>query len=124
MHRGPPPITPFILHPTNPTNPPTRRLQAMHSTKVYSRLSERLGLADHAALLSVMLGKLAKNLTVYAQAEPLVHSTLILFQVSCRGGCRLWRGYRQQGGACQGRERGRTELQAVNVDRSNCPAHR
>lgn len=37
--------------------------------QVYSRLSERLGLADHPALLSVILNKLAKNLTVYARHE-------------------------------------------------------
>jgi hypothetical protein len=49
--------------------------------QVYSRLSERLGVADHPALLSVILNKLAKNLTVYARHEPIVHATLSLFSV-------------------------------------------
>ncbi len=31
--------------------------QVMHSSKVYTRLAERLGLEDHSAVLSVMLTK-------------------------------------------------------------------
>lgn len=38
--------------------------QVMHSSKVYTKLSERLGLDDHLAVLNVMLAKLAKNLQV------------------------------------------------------------
>ena len=37
----------------------------MHSSKVYSRLQEHLGLADHAAVLNLMLAKIAKNLQVW-----------------------------------------------------------
>ena len=40
--------------------------QVVHSSKVYGRLGERLGLADHAALLNVMLTKIGKNLQVRA----------------------------------------------------------
>jgi exportin-7 len=58
--------------------------QVMHSSKVYGRLAERLGLADHPAVLNVMLGKVAKNLSVYAASEHLVYLTLALFQVGCR----------------------------------------
>lgn len=36
----------------------------MHSSKVYTRLGESLGLMDHPAVLDVMLAKVAKNLQV------------------------------------------------------------
>lgn len=39
-------------------------LQVMHSSKVYGRLGERLGLTDHPSVLNVMLAKVAKNLQV------------------------------------------------------------
>lgn len=42
--------------------------QTMHSSKVYSALSERLGLQNHLAVLSVMLEKIAKNLQSYRRA--------------------------------------------------------
>jgi hypothetical protein len=58
----------------------------MHSSKVYGRLAERLGLADHPAVLNVMLGKVAKNLCVYAASEHLVYLTLALFSVSTHTG--------------------------------------
>mmetsp|Transcript_8801 Transcript_8801/g.18815 ORF Transcript_8801/g.18815 Transcript_8801/m.18815 type:complete len:1064 (-) Transcript_8801:979-4170(-) len=54
--------------------------QVMHSSKVYTKLQERLGLADHQAVLNVMLTKVAKNLQVYGSSEELVHLTLTLFQ--------------------------------------------
>ncbi|KAL6753879.1 armadillo-type protein [Haematococcus lacustris] len=54
--------------------------QVMHSSKVYGCLTERLGLADHPAVLNVMLAKVAKNLSVYAFSEHLVFLTLQLFQ--------------------------------------------
>ncbi|KAF8061166.1 XPO7 [Scenedesmus sp. PABB004] len=54
--------------------------QVMQSSNVYSRLGERLGLADHAAVLGVMLAKVATNLKVYGASEQLVHLTLGLFQ--------------------------------------------
>lgn len=53
----------------------------MHSSKVYTRLQESLGLADHGAVLNTMLSKIAKNLQVYGSSEELVHLTLMLFQV-------------------------------------------
>ena len=53
----------------------------MHSSKVYTRLNERLGLNDHLMVLNVILGKIATNLRVYGAAEDVVHLTLTLFQV-------------------------------------------
>jgi exportin-7 len=55
--------------------------QAMHSSKVYTRLNERLGLSDHLMVLNVVLGKIATNLKVYGAAEEIIHLTLNLFQV-------------------------------------------
>mmetsp|Transcript_25560 Transcript_25560/g.71479 ORF Transcript_25560/g.71479 Transcript_25560/m.71479 type:complete len:1067 (+) Transcript_25560:187-3387(+) len=54
--------------------------QAMHSSKVYTRLNERLGLNDHLMVLNVILGKIATNLRVYGAAEDVIHLTLTLFQ--------------------------------------------
>mmetsp|Transcript_24027 Transcript_24027/g.60483 ORF Transcript_24027/g.60483 Transcript_24027/m.60483 type:complete len:1061 (+) Transcript_24027:348-3530(+) len=54
--------------------------QAMHSSKVYTRLNERLGLNDHLMVLNVVLGKIATNLKVYGGAEDIIHLTLNLFQ--------------------------------------------
>jgi len=54
--------------------------QVMHSSKVYTRLADSVGLADHPAVLNVMLAKVAKNLQVYGSSENLVHLTLTLFQ--------------------------------------------
>uniref|UniRef100_A0A7S1SV05 Exportin-7/Ran-binding protein 17 TPR repeats domain-containing protein n=1 Tax=Tetraselmis chuii TaxID=63592 RepID=A0A7S1SV05_9CHLO len=54
--------------------------QAMHSSKVYTRLNERLGLSDHLMVLNVVLGKIATNLKVYGAAEEIIHLTLNLFQ--------------------------------------------
>ncbi|KXZ55001.1 hypothetical protein GPECTOR_3g165 [Gonium pectorale] len=59
--------------------------QVMHSSKVYTRLSERLGLEDHAAVLSAMLSKIATNLRVYGNSENLVHLSLVLFQELAAG---------------------------------------
>ena len=50
----------MMAHPT--THP--RKTQVMHSSKVYTRLQEQLGLQDHAAVLNLMLSKIAKNLQV------------------------------------------------------------
>lgn len=58
--------------------------KVMHSSKVYTRLQESLGLADHGAVLNTMLSKIAKNLQVYGSSEELVHLTLMLFQVRPR----------------------------------------
>ncbi|GFR52397.1 hypothetical protein Agub_g14907, partial [Astrephomene gubernaculifera] len=54
--------------------------QVMHSSKVYTRLAERVGLEDHASVLSVMLAKIGTNLRVYGACEELVHLSLALFQ--------------------------------------------
>lgn len=54
--------------------------QVMHSSKVYNQLAEHLGLADHLAVLNIMLAKIATNLKVYGSSEDLVHLTLSLFQ--------------------------------------------
>lgn len=56
-------------------------LQVVHSSKVYTPLAEKLGLADHGAVLGVMLDKIGTNLRVHAASEPLVAATLALFQV-------------------------------------------
>lgn len=57
-------------------------MQVMQSSNVYSKLNAQLGLADHQAVLTLMLQKIATNLKVYGQSEQLVHLTLGLFQVS------------------------------------------
>ncbi|KAK9818400.1 hypothetical protein WJX72_012091 [[Myrmecia] bisecta] len=54
--------------------------QVMHITKVYTRLSERLGLNDHLMVLNVMLGKIATNLKVFGGCEDVIQLTLTLFQ--------------------------------------------
>jgi len=59
--------------------------QVMHSSKVYTRLQDALGLSDHAAVLNAMLSKIAKNLQVYGSSEELVHLTLMLFQDLANG---------------------------------------
>eukprot|EP00899_Mesostigma_viride_P004716 jgi/Mesvir1/14245/Mv09683-RA.1 len=53
--------------------------QAMHSSKVYTRLSERLGLHDHLMVLNVIVGKIATNLKCYSHSE-LIELSLNLFQ--------------------------------------------
>jgi len=53
--------------------------QAMHSSKLYGRLSELLGLSDHLILLNVIVGKIATNLKCYAESEDVIDHTLSLF---------------------------------------------
>ena len=48
--------------------------------QVYTRLSERLGLADHLMVLNVMLGKIATNLKIYGSCDDVITLTLNLFQ--------------------------------------------
>lgn len=55
--------------------------QAMHSSKVYNRLSESVGVTDHLGALSVMVNKIASNLKNFASSESVVEHTLDLFQV-------------------------------------------
>ncbi|GAB4820934.1 hypothetical protein N2152v2_007980 [Parachlorella kessleri] len=54
--------------------------QVMHSSKVYNKLAERLGLHDHLTVMNVMLSKIATNLKVYGSSEEVVEATLALFQ--------------------------------------------
>ncbi|KAK8999110.1 hypothetical protein V6N11_070287 [Hibiscus sabdariffa] len=53
--------------------------QAMHSSKLYARLSELLGLHDHLLLLNVIVGKIATNLKCYTESEEVIDHTLSLF---------------------------------------------
>ncbi|XP_058078819.1 uncharacterized protein LOC131227118 isoform X2 [Magnolia sinica] len=53
--------------------------QAMHSSKLYARLSELLGLHDHLVLLNVIVGKIATNLKCYTESEEVIEHTLSLF---------------------------------------------
>ncbi len=53
----------------------------MHASKVYTKLQERLGLADHLMVMNVMLAKIATNLKVFGASEPVIEQTLNLFQV-------------------------------------------
>ncbi|PKA58500.1 hypothetical protein AXF42_Ash008787 [Apostasia shenzhenica] len=53
--------------------------QAMHSSKLYSRLSELLGLHDHLVLLNAIVGKVITNLKCYTESEDVIEHTLSLF---------------------------------------------
>ncbi|CAN1756122.1 XPO7 [Linum perenne] len=53
--------------------------QAVHSSKLYARLSELLGLHDHLLLLNVIVGKIATNLKCYTESEEVIDHTLSLF---------------------------------------------
>ncbi|XP_019090240.1 PREDICTED: exportin-7-like isoform X2 [Camelina sativa] len=53
--------------------------QAMHSSKLYARLKELLGLHDHLVLLNVIVGKIATNLKCYTVSEEVIGHTLSLF---------------------------------------------
>ncbi|XP_050938104.1 uncharacterized protein LOC103488430 isoform X6 [Cucumis melo] len=53
--------------------------QAMHSSKLYARLSELLGLNDHLQLLNVIVSKIATNLKCYTESEEVIDHTLSLF---------------------------------------------
>lgn len=53
--------------------------QAMHSSKLYARLSELLGLNDHLLLLNAIVGKIVTNLKCYSQSEEVIDHTLSLF---------------------------------------------
>eukprot|EP00242_Pyramimonas_sp_CCMP2087_P001295 CAMPEP_0198228690 /NCGR_PEP_ID=MMETSP1445-20131203/113729_1 /TAXON_ID=36898 /ORGANISM="Pyramimonas sp., Strain CCMP2087" /LENGTH=1057 /DNA_ID=CAMNT_0043909107 /DNA_START=452 /DNA_END=3625 /DNA_ORIENTATION=+ len=54
--------------------------QAMHSSKVYTRLSERMGLSDHLMVLNITVSKIATNLKCFAACDEVVEMTLNLFQ--------------------------------------------
>lgn len=53
--------------------------QVVHSSKVYVRLSERLGLRDHLTVLTIILSKIATNLKVFGAADDVIQDTLTLF---------------------------------------------
>ncbi|XP_019414777.1 PREDICTED: exportin-7 isoform X2 [Lupinus angustifolius] len=53
--------------------------QAIHSSKLYARLSELVGLHDHLLLLNVIIGKIATNLKCYTESEEVIDHTLSLF---------------------------------------------
>jgi exportin-7 len=53
--------------------------QAMHSSKLYARLSELIGLHDHLLILNVIVGKIATNLKCYTESEEVINHTLSLF---------------------------------------------
>ncbi|XP_010558032.1 PREDICTED: exportin-7-like isoform X2 [Tarenaya hassleriana] len=53
--------------------------QAMHSSKLYARLKDLLGLHDHLMLLNVIVGKIATNLKCYTMSEEVIDHTLSLF---------------------------------------------
>lgn len=59
--------------------------QAMHSSKLYTRLSELLGLHDHLLILNVIVGKIATNLKCYAESEEVINHTLSLFSEMATG---------------------------------------
>mmetsp|Transcript_26690 Transcript_26690/g.50766 ORF Transcript_26690/g.50766 Transcript_26690/m.50766 type:complete len:1056 (-) Transcript_26690:229-3396(-) len=54
--------------------------QAMHASKVYTRLSERMGLNDHLMVLNITVSKIATNLKCYVNCDEVVEVTLNLFQ--------------------------------------------
>ena len=54
--------------------------QIMHQSKVYSQLSESLGLPDHLAVLNAIVSKVTSNLKAYTTAEDVVEKSLSLLQ--------------------------------------------
>ncbi|KAL7157908.1 hypothetical protein ABFS83_02G107800 [Erythranthe nasuta] len=53
--------------------------QAMHSSKLYARLSDLIGLNDHLLLLNFFVQKIATNLKCYTESEEVIDQTLSLF---------------------------------------------
>ena len=54
--------------------------QAMHSSKVYVQLSERMGLHDHLMVMNLTVTKITKNLKSFAQCHRVVDASLTLLQ--------------------------------------------
>jgi exportin-7 len=54
--------------------------QAMHSSKVYVQLSERMGLHDHLMVMNLTVTKITKNLKCFAQCDKVVEASLTLLQ--------------------------------------------
>ena len=63
-----------------PTHPVDLIAVILCLRQVYTRLNERLGLADHLLVLNVMLTKIGTNLKVFGSCEDVVEQTLTLFQ--------------------------------------------
>lgn len=59
--------------------------QIMHSAKVYSQLSENLGLSDHVMVLNAMVVKITTNLKQYNDKEEVVERSLSLLQELAAG---------------------------------------
>ena len=53
--------------------------QATSSSKVYTRLHEKLGLSDHLAVLQVLVNKIVSNLKHRSQISEVTEKTLALF---------------------------------------------
>ena len=54
--------------------------QAMHSSKVYVQLSERMGLHDHLMVMDLIVTKITRNLKSFAQCHKVVQASLNLLQ--------------------------------------------
>jgi exportin-7 len=54
--------------------------QAMHSSKVYVQLSERMGLHDHLMVMNLTVTKITQNLKCFAQVDKVVEASLNLLQ--------------------------------------------
>eukprot|EP00892_Ulva_mutabilis_P000722 jgi/Ulvmu1/10650/UM066_0031.1 len=52
----------------------------MHSSKVYERLRDHVGIDDHLALLNVILTKVIHNLKTWSSSEKVIEMTLTLFK--------------------------------------------
>ena len=52
----------------------------MHSSKVYTQLSERMGLHDHLMVMNVTVTKITSNLKSFAQCHKVVEASLTLLQ--------------------------------------------
>lgn len=54
--------------------------QVMHSSKVYTRLKENVGLDDHLIVLNVILNKISHNLKCFGACDKVIDMTLTLFR--------------------------------------------
>ena len=61
--------------------------QATSSSKVYTRLHEKLGLSDHLAVLQVLVNKIVSNLKHRSQISEVTEKTLALFSDLAGGYC-------------------------------------
>ena len=54
--------------------------QVVHSSKVYNKLREKCGIADHVGVMNALLSKICFNLKVYGTCDDIIDATLGLFQ--------------------------------------------